>query len=222
MAATEDEMKRRAAQAAVAEVEHGMVIGLGTGTTAAFAVVELGRRRLDVTTVATSLRTDAMAREAGLRVVDFATIGTIDMAIDGADQLDGTLRAIKGGGGAMLREKIVAAAARRMICIVDAGKQVMVLGARPLPIEVLPFAAEFVRQEITALGAIAAWRKGFRTDQGNPVLDCSFGSIHQPDTLVAALDAIPGVLGHGLFLSEIDEAFVGTSSGVLRLSRGGK
>jgi ribose 5-phosphate isomerase A len=133
------------------------------------------------------------------------------------------LRAIKGKGGAMLREKIVAAAADRMIVIVDAGKQVTRLGAGTLPVEVLPFAASFVARRIEHLGASVSRRMtgkaGYRTDQDNIVLDCRFGAIDDPEALAAALSAIPGVLGHGLFLDEIDAAYVGGSEGVIRLNR---
>ena len=140
--------KREAAEAAVAEIESGMLVGLGTGTTAAFAISALGRRirkeGLRVTTVGTSLATEAAARAAGIAMLDFADVAHSDLVIDGADEIDSAFRAIKGGGGAMLREKIVAASATRMICIVDSGKTVETIGTRPLPIEVLPFARDFV------------------------------------------------------------------------------
>ena len=148
--------KRVAAAAAVAEIEDGMLVGLGTGSTANFAIAALGERvaeGLKVTTVATSLATARVAEAAGLPVLPFDTFARLDIAIDGADELDPQLRAIKGKGGAMLREKIVAAAAERMIVIVDAGKQVTQLGRGPLPVEVLPFAAGFVSDRIERLGA---------------------------------------------------------------------
>ena len=147
---------RAAARAAVAEIEDGMLIGLGTGTTAAFAIAALGQRvaaGLDVNTVATSLAASQAAEAAGLRVLPFDTLASVDVAIDGADELDSQLRAIKGKGGAMLREKIVAAAATRMIVIVNSSKQVAMLGRAPLPVEVLPFAAGFVSRRIKQLGA---------------------------------------------------------------------
>jgi ribose 5-phosphate isomerase A len=219
--------KRAAAQAAVAEIEDGMLVGLGTGTTTNFAIAALGERvaaGLKVATVATSLVTARIAEAAGLRVLPFDTFARLDLAIDGADELDPQLRAIKGKGGAMLREKIVAAAAERMIVIVDAGKQVAMLGRGPLPVEVLPFAAGFVTQCIERLGATVSRRMtgdaSYRTDQDNVVLDCRFGPIADPQALSAALSAIPGMLGHGLFLDEIDAAYVGRSNGVIQLTRG--
>ena len=218
--------KRAAAWAAVAEIEDGMLVGLGTGTTANYATAALGERfaaGLKVTTVATSLATCRAAVAAGLPVLSFDTLARLDLAIDGADEIDPQLRAIKGKGGAMLREKIVAAAAMRTIVIVDAGKQVTKLGRDALPVEVLPFAAGFVCHRIERLGATVSLRMAggasYRTDQGNVVFDCWFGAIDDPETLASALSAIPGVLGHGLFLDEIDVAFVGGSDGVIQLSR---
>ena len=157
-------------------------------------------------------------------VLPFDTLARLDLAIDGADELDPQLRAIKGKGGAMVREKIVATAAGRMIVIVDAGKQVAQLGRGALPVEVLPFAAGFVSDRIERLGATVSQRMPgdayYRTDQDNIILDCRFGSIDDPRALALALSAIPGMLGHGLFLDEIDAAYVGGSDGVIQLTRG--
>lgn len=219
--------KRAAAHAAVAEVQDGMLVGLGTGTTAGFAIIALGERvaaGLKVMTVATSLAARHAAEIAGLSVLPFERLARLDLAIDGADELDPQLRAIKGKGGAMLREKIVAAAAERMIVIVDAGKQVARLGCSALPVEVLPFATAFVSHRIESLGATVSRRlaggSGYCTDQGNIILDCWFGEIEDSQALAAALSAIPGLLGHGLFLDEIDAAYVGGSDEVVRLVRG--
>jgi len=203
-----------------------MIVGLGTGTTAAFAVAALAERvagGLQVTAVATSLATAQAAEAVGLTIVPFDTLAVVDLAIDGADEIDGSLRAIKGGGGAMLREKIVAAAATRMVAIVDVAKQVDVLGRHPLPVEVLPFATAFVTARLAELGAAVTLRMAdaapYRTDQGNAILDCHFGQIRKPESLAARLGAIPGLLGHGLFLDEIDCAYVGGPNGVMRLTR---
>jgi ribose 5-phosphate isomerase A len=219
--------KRAAAHVAVAEVQDRMLVGLGTGTTAGFAIAALGERvaaGLKVTTVATSLAARHAAEMAGLSVLPFDTLNKLDLAIDGADELDPQLRAIKGKGGAMLREKIVAAAAERMIVIIDEGKQVARLGRGALPVEVLPFAAGFVAHRIECLGASVSRRTSgaasYRTDQNNIILDCRFGSIEDPQALAAVLSAIPGLLGHGLFLDEIDAAYVGASDGVIKLTRG--
>ncbi len=219
--------KRAAAHIAVAEIEDGMLVGLGTGTTADIAIVELGERvatGLQVRAVVTSLAAGRTAKAAGLAVLPFDTTARLDLAIDGADELDPQLRAIKGRGGAMLREKIVAAAANRMIVIVDASKQVTRLGKGALPVEVLPFAAGFVAHRIEILGGRVCRRMAgaadYRTDQDNVILDCRFGAIEDPQALAAALSAIPGLLGHGLFLDEIDVAYVGGSDGVMQLTRG--
>ena len=219
-------LKRAAAYAAVAEIEDGMLVGLGTGTTANFAIIALGERvaaGLKVTTVATSLAAGRAAEAAGLQVLPFDTLAKLDLAIDGADELDPQLRAIKGKGGAMLREKIVAAAATRMIVVVDSGKQVTRLGTVPLPVEVLPFAVRFASDRIARLGASVNLRMAgdvvYRTDQDNIILDCRFGAIDDPHALAFALAAIPGLLGHGLFLDEIDAAYVGRRDGVVQLTR---
>lgn len=221
-----DDLKRSAAVAAVAEVGDGMVVGLGTGTTAAFAIEALGKRvaeGLRIITVASSAASAKAATAAGLKVVEFGTLASVDVCIDGADEIDPDLRAIKGAGGALLREKVVAAAAARMIAIIDESKQVEHLGAHRLPVEILPFASGFVARKIEEMGAPATRRMTgilpYRTDQQNFILDCQFGAIAEPNALAALLSAIPGVLGHGLFLSEIDAAYIGTDSGVRRVER---
>ncbi|HEY0271022.1 MAG TPA: ribose-5-phosphate isomerase RpiA [Sphingomonas sp.] len=224
--ADRNEEKRIAAVAAVAEIEAGMVVGLGTGTTAAFAIAALGRRVADglrVTAAGTSLDTERKARAAGIAMIAFEDVGRVDLAIDGADEIDPAFRAIKGGGGAMVREKIIAASATRMICIVDAGKPVPRL-ARALPIEVLPFARAFVGLEIARLGGDPVLRVGaggapVLSDQSNLLIDCAFGPIADPAALAVALDAVPGLVGHGLFLTEVDALFVGSGDEVRRHER---
>ena len=218
--------KQPAAIAAVAEIERGMIVGLGTGTTAAYAISELARRvaeGLEVRAVATSERTAQAASAAGIDILDFSTVDTIDLAIDGVDEIDPTFRAIKGGGGAMLREKIVAEAAQRMIAIADAGKPIAQLGARPVPLEVLPFACALVLRRARELGCEPSLRQAgtqpFRTDQGNLVIDCHFDVLPDPEALATSLSAIPGMLGHGLFLREIDTLYLGTAGGVERHDR---
>lgn len=217
-----EEQKRAAAEAAVAEVAEGMVVGLGTGSTAAFAIEALGRRVRDglaVTAVATSERTAAAAAAAGIRVIDMGDVAVLDLAIDGVDEIDPWCRAIKGAGGAMLREKVIAAAARRMVAIADASKPVAQLGARPVPVEVLPLARAFVARAIGELGGAAVVRTDaagapIATDGGNPILDASFGPIEDAAALATALSAVPGILGHGLFVSEIDAVYVASDHGV--------
>ena len=199
-----------------------MLVGLGTGSTAAFAIAAIGKRMaqgLRITAVATSRRTASDAAAAGIALIDFATVGAIDLAIDGVDEIDADLRAIKGAGGAMLREKIVGSAAARMIAIADASKRVETLGRGAVPIEVLPFAHAFVEARILAIGGAAASRldaagRAATSDQGNLILDCSFGPLEDPQALARALDAIPGLLGHGLFLDEIDALYLADGAGV--------
>lgn len=221
-----DEDKSAAAYAAVEEIADGMLVGLGTGSTAAFAIARLGERvraGLRVRAVATSLRSLEQARAAGIDMLDFADVAATDLAIDGTDEIDGRLYAIKGAGGAMLREKIVAASAARMIVIADGSKRVPAIGAAKLPVEVLPFARSFVAGRLADLGATVTLRGGdatpFRTDQGNLVLDCHFATLDDPLALDAALAAIPGVLGHGLFLREIDSAIICQQGQVTRIDR---
>lgn len=223
---SQDDDKRAAAIAAADEVRGGMLVGLGTGSTAAFLIAELGRRcaaGLRIDAVATSQASEALARASGIPVVAFEDIATLDIAIDGADEIDPGLRAIKGAGGAMLREKIVAASARRMVVIADGSKRVARLGAAKLPVEVLPFARGFVAAQLTALGAIPMLRMAgdavYRTDQGNLVLDCRFPVLPDPAVLAARLSAIPGVLGHGLFVGEIDAAYIAANGVVTRIER---
>jgi ribose 5-phosphate isomerase A len=221
---TGDIGKKGAAEAAIAEVTDGMLVGLGTGSTAAFAISGLAARiaqeGLRIRAAGTSFATETAARAAGIPFLAFDDLAAVDLCIDGADEIDPRFRAIKGGGGAMLREKIVASAATRMICIVDASKPVETL-ARPLPIEVLPFARAFVERAIRDLGGDPAVRAA-PSDQGNVLVDCAFGPIADPEGLARTLDAIPGLLGHGLFLSEIDALYIGDETGVERRERRSK
>ena len=204
-----------------------MIVGLGTGSTAAFAITALARRvneGLRVTAAATSLATDRAARSAGIPMADFADLAALDLAIDGADEIDPQFRAIKGAGGALLREKIVASSATRMICIVDASKSVDRLGIHPLPVEVLPFARSFTSAEIRSLGGkprlrLGADGKTAYSDQGNLLIDCDFGPIADPHTLATELAVVPGILGHGLFLTEIDTVMIGGVDAVERRDR---
>ncbi len=225
-----DAQKRAAAEAAVLEIEPGMIVGLGTGSTVAFALAALGVRvagGLRVRAVGTSLRTEAIARANGIALIEFADPAgcpAIDLAIDGVDAIDPVFRAIKGGGGAMLREKIVAAAATRMIAIADASKRVARLGGVPVPVELLAFGQATVASAVVALGGAPTLRDAPNgtaalTDQGNPILDCCFTDIADPAALAAALSSIPGVLGHGLFVTEIDALYTGADDGATRTER---
>ena len=214
--------KKLAAEAAVTEVQDGMFVGLGTGSTAAFAIEALGQRvaaGLRMQAVATSEASAKAAVAAGIVVRDFADVRAIDVAIDGADEIDARLWAIKGAGGAMLREKAVAAAARRFIVIADGSKRVENIGAAKLPVEVLPFARAFVTARLEKLGAAVSIRPGYETDNGNLIADCHFPVLPDPRSLAARIDAIPGALGHGLFIDEVDVAFIAQGGLVTRIER---
>ena len=222
--ASMDDDKKAAAVAAVAEVRDGMLVGLGTGSTAAFAIQALGDRvaqGLQIHAVVTSEASGKLARELGIEIRDFATIAHVDLTIDGADEIDSRCFAIKGAGGAMLREKIVAAASARMVVIADGSKRVDRIGAAKLPVEVLPFAIAYVMRVLTDMAAAPKIRDNYRTDQGNLVVDCDFATLDDPRATAATLAAIPGILGHGLFLDEVDAAYIATNGVVTRLERMG-
>jgi ribose 5-phosphate isomerase A len=219
-----DDDKKAAAVAAVAEVQDGMLVGLGTGSTAAFAIRALGERvaeGLQVRAVVTSEASGVLAREVGIDVLDFADVAQVDLTIDGADEIDSRCFAIKGAGGAMLREKIVAAASARMIVIADGSKRVERIGAAKLPVEVLPFAKAYVMRVLTDMKAAPVIRANYRTDQNNIVIDCRFPSLEDPRATAAMLSAIPGILGHGLFLDEVATAYIARNGIVTRLERAG-
>lgn len=212
-----------AAIAALALVEDGMRLGLGTGRTASHFVRRLGaavRAGLRVEAVPTSERTAELARAEGIPLADLDAAGSLDLVVDGADEIDAELRLLKGGGGALLREKIVATAAARMVVVADERKVVGTLGAFPLPIEVVPFGVEGTRRRIEAatkalgLGGTITLRSAsdgrpFVTDGGHFILDCAFGRIPDPEALARTLDAITGVVEHGLFLGLASIVLVG-------------
>ena len=228
---TTDALKAAAATEAIALVESGMKLGLGTGSTARHFVDLLGARvktGLDVVCVATSKQTEAQAKGLGIRVVTLDEEPYLDLTVDGADEIDGELRLIKGGGGALLREKIVAAASERMVIIADSTKKVRTLGKFPLPIEVVQFGLASTTLMIEAMAAEAGCKgavlqrkqkdgKPFVTDNGNLILDCAFGRIDGPEELAEALTLVPGVVEHGLFLGYADLAFIAGPDGIERL-----
>src|ERR1700752_638086 len=225
--ADRDALKRAAAEAAAQLVQNGMVVGLGTGSTAAFAVEALARRHregLQFIGIPTSDRTAAQAKAVNIPLTSFAEHRQIDLTIDGADEVErGTLNLIKGLGGALLREKIVAATSRRLAIIVDGVKLVDRLGAHtPVPVEVVAFGLEATRTALEALGARARLRPvatgdPFVTDSGNRILDCSFGPIADPARLEERIGRVIGVVESGLFISRADPVFVADEAGVHRL-----
>ena len=220
----QDTWKRLAGETAANLIEDGMVLGLGTGTTATQLIYAIGRRiqeGLRITgAVATSHATEELARKLGILLTDLDTHPLLDIAIDGADEIDGQLRLIKGGGGALLREKIVASFARRFIVIGDATKQVAQLGRNtPLPVEVVPFASTPVSKRLEALGASVRLRRSgesvFFTENCNIILDCFFaGGIADPTDLDTHIHSIVGVVETGLFLNMAERAIIGGPEGV--------
>ena len=227
-----DQAKRVAARRAVDFVEDGMRVGLGTGSTAAWMVRSLAEvvreEGMMITTVATSTRTAELAREVGLTVTTLDEVRWLDLTIDGADELDAGLNLIKGGGGALLQEKIVATASDRMIVIADPSKAVDALGAFPLPVEVVPFGwrttmalieemlsnLEVEGREVARRGTEA---EPFRTDEGNFILDLHLRRIPNPGQLSLVLNQIPGVVENGLFLDICDLAILGHADGTVEL-----
>ena len=222
-----DALKRQAAEAAVKLVTDGMIVGLGTGSTAAFAVEALAvrhRQGLRFMGIPTSEHTGAQAKAAGIPLTTFAEHPQIDLTIDGADEVErGTLNLIKGLGGALLREKIVAAASRRLAIIVDGAKLVDRLGSKaPVPVEVITFGLEVTKARLEALGSVAKLRltatgEPFVTDSGNRILDCGFGQISDPARLEKRIGRIVGVVESGLFIGRADPVFIADASGVHRL-----
>lgn len=216
---------KEAAGAAAAElVEDGMVVGLGTGSTVAHFLEALAARDLDIAGVPTSEQTRARCHELGIELLGLDAVTSFDLVVDGADELTPELDLTKGGGGALLREKVVASMATRFVVIATPDKVVDRLGATfPLPIEVVDFAAPEVERQVRALGASEVRLRGHggdRTDNGNVILDAVFvDGIEDVDVLAVALSLLPGVAEHGLFVDMAHEALLGTEDGVERLTR---
>ncbi|ESR22890.1 ribose-5-phosphate isomerase RpiA [Lutibaculum baratangense] len=222
-----DELKRRAAKRALQAVRPGMKLGLGTGSTAEHFVRLLGERiaaeSLEVVCVPTSEATRNLAQEVGVPITTLEHEPALDLTVDGADEIDSQLRLIKGGGGALLREKIVASASTRMIVIADESKHVGTLGRFPLPVEVVPFGLAATRRAIVSLlGArglstsLELRQKGndpFVTDNGNYIFDLKLGAIDEPERLAADLSKIPGVVEHGLFIGLCSGAVIAAPDG---------
>jgi len=222
-----DSQKRAAGEAAALLVESGMVVGLGTGSTAAWFVKALGARRLDVTCVSTSTATAALAASLGMKLAELGDTREIDLTVDGADEIGPGLSLIKGGGAALLREKLVWEASKRCVVIADAAKRVETLGKFALPIEVVAFGHKTTALRIC--DALAECDIGIpprlllkegqpvRTDGGNLIYDAACGRIEEPATLAFALKSVTGVVDHGLFLDLAELALIGTADGVVTL-----
>ena len=213
----QEEEKEAAGRAAAKLVRDGDVVGLGTGSTAYFAVVALGERvraGLKIIGIPTSVQTGELARAAGIPVTRLDQHPEIDITLDGADEVGPKLNLIKGGGGALLREKVIATASKKMVVVADSSKVVSVLGKFPVPVEIVDFARTVVENKIVSLGASPKLRtrpdgSPYITDNGNQILDCSFGKIDDPPALALILSNTPGIVEHGLFIGLASLALVG-------------
>ena len=214
------EKKRLAAQAAVQHLEDGMVIGIGTGSTVNEFIAALADRKIRLQgAVSSSKATSELLRAVGIPELDLNSAGDLPLYVDGADEATRHGALIKGGGGALTREKIVAAASRRFVCIVDDGKLVDVLGRFPLPVEVIPMGRSYVARRIVALGGQPVWREGVVTDNGNAILDVHHLRILDPVGLETEINQIAGVVTVGLFARRgADELIVGGDQGVSRIT----
>jgi ribose 5-phosphate isomerase A len=224
---TQDEAKRMAAQRALEFVEDGMLLGLGSGTTSAIFIQELGERvkqGLRVRGIATSIASQRLAESLSIPITNFDESPVLDLAIDGADEVGPGLALIKGGGGALLREKIVASAARKFIIIADSSKLVHQLGRFPLPVEVIQMALPIVTRKFEAFNLYPKLRhhpdgSKYITDEGNFILDCSCGEITNPAKTAADIRGVPGVVEHGLFLGMASLALIASNNGVIKVGK---
>lgn len=213
---TQDQLKKAVAEAALAYVEKGEILGVGTGSTANFFIDALASLKQHIpAAVASSKATAERLQKIGIEVVDLNSVDSLSIYVDGADEINAQLHMIKGGGGALTREKIVAAVAKKFICIADASKKVDVLGRFPLPVEVIPMARSYVARELVKLGGSPVYRQGFVTDNGNVILDTYGLSIVDPKGLETTLNQLTGVVTNGLFARRgADVLLLGTGNGV--------
>jgi len=222
-----DQEKEAAARASLQFVRDGQVVGLGTGSTAAYFIRLLGeevKKGLRIRGIPTSTRSQELAQSLGIPLTTLDECQEIAVTVDGADEVDPQLRLIKGGGGALLREKIVASATRQFVIVADASKQVARLGKFPLPVEVIRFAQALVAKRIAALGAYVQLRTSpdgqpYVTDENNHILDCHFGEIRDPDRLAHELSDTPGVVEHGLFIDMASVALFARGTEIIQLTR---
>lgn len=215
----QQEQKRQVAQAALSHVRDDMVLGVGTGSTVNCFIEALAESGIRIEAgVSSSEATSSLLREIGVQVRELNNAGTLDLYIDGADEFDKHRRLIKGGGGALTREKIVAGASRKFVCIVDESKKVGVLGAFPLPIEVIPMARSFVARQMVAFGGQPQLREGFITDNGNEIIDVHNLDLVDPVAMERKINNIPGVVTCGLFaLRCADVVLMATGEGVVEI-----
>jgi ribose 5-phosphate isomerase A len=222
-----DQEKEAAARASLRFVKDGQVVGLGSGSTAAYFIQlleEQVKNGLRIRGIPTSEHSRKQAAGLGIPLTTLDEYQQIDVTVDGADEVDPQLRMIKGGGGALLREKIVASVTKQLVIVVDATKRVPVLGKFPLPVEVIKFAQAVVKKKIEALGAAVGLRQGadgkpFLTDENNHILDCRFGQIRDAEGLARQLSDMPGVVEHGLFIGMASVVLVANGSEIVELRR---
>jgi ribose 5-phosphate isomerase A len=214
-------LKQAVAEAALAHVERGEILGVGSGSTVNFFIDALASLRYDIPgAVASSQATAERLRKIGVEVLDLNSVGSISVYVDGADEINGAMEMIKGGGAALTREKIVAAVAHKFVCICDASKQVDRLGAFPLPIEVIPMARSYVARELVRLGGNPVYREGTVTDNGNVIIDVWNLDISVPRQMEERINNIVGVVTNGLFaIRPADVLLLGTATGVRRFGR---
>lgn len=215
----QDAKKQQVAEAAMDFVPEGAIVGVGTGSTVNFFIDCLATRKASIqAAVSSSEASTRRLKEAGIEVLDLNSTGTLDLYVDGADEVDKNLNLIKGGGGALTREKIVAAASRKFVCIVDDTKMVGILGAFPLPVEVIPMARSYVARQLVAMGGTPQLREGFLTDNGNEILDVHNLKIIDPVDFERKVNQITGVVTVGIFAQRpADVVLIGSDTGVRRL-----
>ncbi|TBO40977.1 ribose-5-phosphate isomerase RpiA [Pedobacter kyonggii] len=218
----QDAEKLAAALAAVKFVKDGDIVGLGTGSTTTFAIKELGKRvkeGLNIKAAASSIRTEELAKSLGIKILDLGRLSKIDISIDGADEFTESLDLIKGGGGALFREKIIASLSKNAIIITDASKKVKKLGAFTVPVEVIPLAYQYVFDQINQFGGKGILRsvdnKTFITDNGNLIIDADFGLIDDPAKLSVKLNQINGLLAHGLFINITSKVIMSEGTNII-------
>jgi len=220
MAMTQDDMKRAVAQAAITYVPNDCIVGVGTGSTANFFIDELAKIKNKIRGAVASSEASAKRLQGhGIEVISLNEAGDIPVYVDGADEITKHMHMVKGGGGALTREKIVAAASKKFICVCDESKLVDILGKFPLPIEVIPMARSYIAREVIKLGGQPKLREGFTTDNGNIILDVHNLKIMNPVELETALNHLPGVVTNGLFARRAaDVLLLGTPNGVKTLT----
>ena len=215
----QDSKKKMVAEAAMEFIPEGAIVGVGTGSTVNLFIAYLAEKRDSIqAAVSSSEASSALLRKAGIEVLELNSTGTLDVYVDGADEVDRHMNLIKGGGGALTREKIVAAASRKFVCIVDDTKMVDILGAFPLPVEVIPMARSYVARQLVALGGTPELREGFITDNGNEILDVHNLKIIDPPALESTINQISGVVTVGLFAQRpADIVLIGSDTGLKRV-----